>query len=549
MRNLGAILLTCLFISGATDAQTKQKKSSAKPAVKSSKAVKAKTPVKKPTAKAPVKATAKPAAKTYEGASRQQLSRALDLAKNGQYQAAAGQLFSLARRSELASERAQIKYILGIMLMEMKLNQVAAFQFVDVIRMDNPKYKRQAIEKLSVVADSLGDDTLLHYAVSRVDVGDIPPANRDMIFFRIGEVKLKNKDYTKAIEYFSKVQLGSSYYNQALYNKGLAELEQNKVSQAIASFESLMSIRNKAGVTDTNRVAAQMAIARAYYQRNDWDESIEAYARVPRDHFLWHQALFEQSWAMLRGARFRSVLSNFQSLHSAYYEDYYIPESLLLRAIVYLYICKYDEMEKVLTLFEKTYGPVRTQINNFIRNHSNPSDYYAEIEKAYEVKKGRPATGNFKIPYLALRNVLDQGDVRRALVYLKALADERSRIETNPSVRNSSLGAYALKIISNRTKNKKIAIGEMVKSHLANMKSELSDLYEQSGFIRYEMISGKKENIKKKIAGTDLDAAQIDDKIDREFYVENGYQYYPFRGEYWLDEIGNYHYLGKQSCE
>ncbi len=480
--------------------------------------------------------------------SKAQLGRALDLAKTGQYQGAASQLFSLARRTDLKSERAQIKYILGIMLMEMKLYQVAAFQFVDVIRMDNPKYKKQAIEKLSVVADILGDDTLLHYAVSRVDVNDIPASNRDMINYRIGELRLKNRDYAKAASYFSKVQMGSSYYNQALYGKGLAELEQNKTGPALEAFRILASIRGRAGVTDTNKVAAQLAIARTHYQRNNWDAAIEAYALVPRDHYLWHSALFEQSWALLRGARFRSVLSNFQSLHSAYYEDFYIPESLLLRAIVYLYICKYEEMEKVLTLFEKTYGPVRTQINNFIKTRRNPADFFAEVEKANDVKKGNEASSGFKLPYIALRSILDQGDVRRAFVYLKSLADERARIESNPSVRNSSLGVYALKIIGNRSKNKKIAIGEMVKAHLLNMRSELSDLYEQAGFIRYEMISGKKETIKKRIAGTDL-AVQIDDKMDREFYVENGYQYYPFTGEYWLDEIGNFHYLGKQSCE
>jgi len=55
--------------------------------------------------------------------------------------------------------------------------------------------------------------------------------------------------------------------------------------------------------------------------------------------------------------------------------------------------------------------------------------------------------------------------------------------------------------------------------------------------------------LKMKLAGKDLQSEQIDEKIDRTFYVQNGYEYYPFQGEYWLDEIGNYHYLGKQSCE
>ena len=119
----------------------------------------------------------------------------------------------------------------------------------------------------------------------------------------------------------------------------------------------------------------------------------------------------------------------------------------------------------------------------------------------------------------------------------------------NPGYRSTPAGQYALKVINNRSRNAKLAVGDMTKAHLLNMRVELRDLYEQAGFIRYEMINGKKENLKMKLAGKDLTAAQIDDKIDRTFYVQNGYEYYPFQGEYWLDEIGNYHYLGKQSCE
>ncbi len=482
-------------------------------------------------------------------AAHQQLTRALELAGKGQYQAAASQLFILSRRGELAEERPQIKYILGLMLMELKMSQVAAFQFVDVIRMNNTKYKKQAIEKLSIVADSLGDDTLLDYAISRVDVIDIPNNNKDMIHYRIGEIKSKNKDFVGASNYFNRVQPGSSYYNQALFSRGLAELSQNKPDAALDSFRNLLAIRGKSGVTDTNRVAAQLAIARSMYQKQSWDEAIEAYAKVPRDHFLWHQAMFEQSWAMLRGARFRSALSNFQSLHSAYYEDFYIPESLLLRAIVYLYICKYDEMEKVLTLFEKTYGPVRTQISGFLSRNSSPYEYYLEAEKAYDIKKGKEANANLRLPYLVLKNALEQGDIRRGFQYLKTLNDEKARIDANLTIRGTPLGVYAQKIIASRGKNKKIAMGEMVRVHLQNMRADLADLYEQAGLIRYEMISGKKDTLKKKIIGNDIASTQIDDKINREFYIENGYQYYPFKGEYWLDEVGNYHYLGKQSCE
>ena len=477
-----------------------------------------------------------------------QLKRALEMAQGGEVQGAAAALFTLGKRSELTKERAQIKYILGLMLMEMGLNQTAAFQFVDVIRQGDPKYTKLAVEKLSVVADGLGDDTLLNYALNKMDFSEVPTARQDMINFRIGEIKLKNREFTAAEENFGKVKPGSSHYSQAIYNLGLAQLEQKKIDESIKTFQRLLEIRSAAGVTDTNRVAAQLSIARALYQKQDWDQAVIEYSKIPRDHFLWHQAIFEQSWAMLRGARFRSALSNFQSLHSAYYEDFYIPESLLLRSIVYLYICKYDEMEKVLGLFEKTYGPVSGKIKDFVQK-ADQTAYFNEAEKAWTYRKGRDMTSSMRVPYLVMRNVLNDGEVRRGFQYLKALEEEKESVERNYAFKNSPLGGYALKVIQGRMKNTKLAIADLVKANLLNMRAELKDLYEQAGFIRYEMINGKKEVLKKKVAGTFESETQIDEKRDREFYIQNGYEYYPFRGEFWLDEIGNYHYLGKSSCE
>ena len=153
-----------------------------------------------------------------------------------------------------------------------------------------------------------------------------------------------------------------------------------------------------------------------------------------------------------------------------------------------------------------------------------------------------------RLPYMVVRSILDEGNVKRSFGYLKALNEEKARIEAMPSIARSSLGVYAMRVLANRFKNSKVSTGDLVKAHLVTMNKNLSDFFEQASFIRYEMINGKKELLKKKIAGKDA-PLQIDEKVDRVFYTQNGYEYWPFDGEYWLDEIGNYHYLGQQSCE
>ncbi len=303
-----------------------------------------------------------------------EIDNAIRMIKSGNNSAAAQKLLALSKIADTPSEKARVKYLFGIVLMEFDLNQSAAFQFVEVIRSGDPSYTKSSIEKLLIVTDRLGDETLLNFAVQRVDISQVPAASREILYFRLAEFKYKAGQSREAIELYQKITPKSRYYYSALYNMGLAQAESGQPDLALQSFNRLLNSRAGASVTDTNKVSAQMAIARTLYQKKDWNKSIEAYAKIPRDNFLWHKALFEKTWAMLRSTRFRSTLSNFQSLHSSYYEDFYLPETLLLRAIVYLYICQYDEMEKVLALYEKQYGLALKKVNTFLLN-KNPENY------------------------------------------------------------------------------------------------------------------------------------------------------------------------------
>lgn len=477
-----------------------------------------------------------------------QLASTLGLMRSGQFAQAAPQLYTLSRRPEFVNERMQIKYILGVALMEMKLYQVAAFQFVDVVRRGDSKYVRQALEKLSLVADQLGDDTLLNYAISKIRIDEFPAAQKDTVYYRLGEIKMKARSSAEAAESFSKVSSQSRYALPAAYKRGTALLEANRVNEAVQIFDSIQASRAGAPINDLTRTQSQIALARAYYQAQDWDRALAYYRDIPRDSELWHDSMFESTWASLRSAKFRTTLSLLQSIHSAFYEDYFIPESLLVRGIVYLYICKFDETEKTLDLFEKTYQPVQETVSRYVESVRDPQIYFAEIEKAYTIRREKKPIEGLRLPYMVSRQILNEGDVKRSFSYLRALNEERIRLESMGGVRNTPLGVYSMKVLANRYKNTKTAVGEMVKTHLINIRNDLREYFENASFIRYETINGKKELIKKRIAGKDIDQ-QIDDNVQRDFYIQNGYEYWPFDGEAWIDELGNYHYLGKQNCE
>jgi hypothetical protein len=113
----------------------------------------------------------------------------------------------------------------------------------------------------------------------------------------------------------------------------------------------------------------------------------------------------------------------------------------------------------------------------------------------------------------------------------------------------SGIGKYAKRVIEKRMKSTNNVMGKQARNHLRRIKTELRDFFEQSDFLKFEMVSGKKESIRKEIAGKGVLKKQITDDESRSYFIGNGFEYWPYQGEYWLDELGNYHYVGVQACE
>ncbi len=541
-RKLLPLLISVFFLTGA--------QAEVKPAERSVAAEKS----KKKSTKAKTAKTATTASKAAKGGG--VVARIKELATTGQYQEASKLLFSLSRSPKNASEAAQLKYMLGLMLMELKLYQVASFVFYDVIdeeirRGGEGRYLRQSLGKLSYLSNVLDSDVLLKYAVSRIQINQFPAESRDLFFYRYGELKLKEGSFEEAARAFSKVEADSAVYPQALYKQGLSYAENNQLGKATSAFEELLSRNQSKPVTDTNRVNANLGLARLYYQGKKWDTSLNYYRQIPRDTLQWHDALFEMSWAMMMAGQFRSASSNFHTLHSPYYESQYAPESLLLRAIVYLYICRYDEMEKVLELFDRIYKPVLANTSQMLDRSEDSRIYWDEVKKSIDERKNKKDKKTFKrLNDITMSSILKQSLIRSNVHYYEMLMAENQLIsKMSPGWQQSALGKFGKRIIERRRVSTQDLVGKLTRNHLLKMKSELRDFFEQNDFLKLEMLGGKKEVVAKELSGRKIQRKQITDDATRNFFIANGYEYWPFQGEYWLDELGNYHYVGVQACE
>ena len=467
-----------------------------------------------------------------------QLSQALALIANEKYAEGVQKLFLISKNPRLKGNRAEIRYELGKALLRMKLLHVASFQFLSVIKMRDRKFSKLAFYRLSEIASIIGNNQMIQFVIENGGVQKVKRLQKHSLYYYWGRYELSKNNFRKAISYFKKIPESSSFYTKAQYHIGLSYAEKKETQKAINSFKNILSRNNK--IVNPARVAALMGIARVYYQAEKWNLAIQYYRMIPRDTSDWHNMLFESSWALLRDGKFRSAMNSFITLHSSYYNNVYQPGSLLLRGIIYMYICKYDEMEKALSLFKLTYKPLYNQVNRILSSSSN--FYYTNLVRSLN-------SSSNAFPLSVASRISKEYNFELMDRYVKYLQSELLIVRAQPQYwRASQVGRYAEDLIEKHSKRAQSNINKSIRQHLLSMKSELKNFLNQEKYLRYESLRGKRELLKRKIKSKHFGNVQITASTSRDYFVQNGFEYYPFQGEYWLDELGNYHYVASQSC-
>lgn len=486
------------------------------------------------------------------------LARAMQLFKGKNYKEAATQFHKVIFSTKSSNENKSLaRYYLGVSLMRLKFHQSAAFPLISSTRELSPAVAQKAFQNLVTISDNLNDTVLLDYTLKKLDANNLSELAKEIYLNRLAQTQMKNGQYDQAIANLRQSLQISPDNDETLYTMGLVYLKQNKVQEAMQPLEKLYDKYYSRPVTDIQRGRTSIALARAYYQGKKFKEAADLYRQIPKDHPLYRESQVELTWSLFRMAKFRSAMSAVQTLHSPYYENFYDPESLILRSIILLVICQNDEADKALNTFQKNYTSAYSVIVDSLQTNTDPTFYYKQIDETQNhlksIKVGKKSAYNGQIPFFIVRALMDTGSLKNKLSYLRKIQDERLRVrKAFTSQEHKALRNYMLTILNQREKSVQKEAGQLLIAALSAKEQELSLLTGDLSLLKYEVLNGKKqearsEYIKKLNESPELN--QVNAADNRSFYINNGYRYWPFEGEYWRDEIGNYQYLGVNRCE
>ena len=480
------------------------------------------------------------------------LEQLIENHRQGKNLTASKGLFDLLAANTFPEHQTKTQYYLAKSLEDMQMLHSAQHYYMQVVRRgpSNP-YFRYALPKLIGIAQQTGNDAELLRIVDKIPPEQFPRNAKNHLYYLMGRTLYEEKqDLAGSAQYFQQVSAKSDLYMRSKYFEGIINTEREKLKSAVMSFREVMKAQPPVivGAAEAQQVEdmkdlALMNVARIYFGLERFDNADNYYAMVDRDSTYWPQSLFERAWTNFWRADLNLALGLLLTVESPYFqEEEYIPEVTVLRALTFFNLCEYDEVERIISGFEKTYKPQQAEIEAFLTQYKDSPQVRDQAYDAFFIN----AHPGSNLPKSLFSRVLRNRDLSSLVRHMDMMDEEIKAINTQKSVWRDTVGdALKQQIEKDRIRYKKKAGTELLKE-LALQRNTLADLLVQSEIIRFEVTDAQRKDYEFRATLQDV---EVDRKDVVDFAVSREIIYWPFNGEFWRDELGYYQYTENGSCE
>jgi len=363
------------------------------------------------------------------------------------------------------------------------------------------------------------------------------------------------------------VVLYPKFYASAQYLLGLNKVKSKKYNESVKHFQNvILAVQEKSGFKNTSlRDLAYIALGRIYYEiassyfsvggieqaKRLANASLESYKKVSKDSPKLATAYYEASWAAFITGEYDISLGYLHSLHSAYLKDYYYPDKYILEAGIYVNMCLFKYADESVSAFKKKYDPFKKELDNFLSEPLEPKEY---LEKIKKISANKPMKGK-RFSYELISYVISDGFFYESYKTLKTIEKEKSILakwsKKGKSKQLPSLNKLYVKILKKEDKLYR-SLGSWIRRKLQNASNNLNELYLKSDEISFEIISAEKRVLQnEKIALTQKTKIKKSNKptSSKDYDLKDDEMMWKFTGEYWIDEIDNYHSFLQSKCK
>jgi hypothetical protein len=501
----------------------------------------------------------------------QNVDKAISDFKAGNYEDAASGFYAVLQFADQPGDIVEAQYGLAESFKRMKLPLAAQRYFEEIVRdgSDHP-YFTEGVEGLLDVADELNDDFKIPpvidamYDVNTNALAKMRPETLQRIHFIVGRNAFQRQKIAEARDFLNTVREGNPAYARAQYLLALLALGVGRPDAPPPKYEEaeehFINVRESIGAKNENKRAqelydlATLGLARVYYERayqlEDGDprrarllaKSVREYQIVPRFSDAWPDALFERAWSHTVANEYGKALGALHSLDAPYFEDAFYPEANILKAIIYYYNCQWDRVNKTLEVTRDRYQPMVAQLEKLLDANYDFDEWYALLNQS--LKAGLNHGKADLIPWHVAKTITRDPRFSRFEDYLKEIEREVAFFEKSPAFNKSGMGRQLSEEFLGVRDAFLQLLGRLVKTKLNDIKVELSDITTRAAIVSLETKTAEAEwlELGRTIAGAKRGV------LPRPFIPDDTFQFWWFRDEYWIDELGFYEYTIKTEC-
>ena len=505
-------------------------------------------------------------------ASAQDMDRAVGAFSDGDYETAAAMFYAVTQFDDDKGTVAEAQYGLAQSFAKLGLHLAALKYFEDVIKegSDHP-YFTNAIEGLIDVGEAIQDDLKVPAVIDAMYTDEnlsaiekMNPELRQRVHYVIGRLSFTRENIQDARDFLGTVKRGNVSYADAQYLLALIRLgvgrrdnPKPKYDKALAHFRN---VREAIPLDDPDegrrklRDLATLGIARVKYERayllEDGDpkrskmlrSAIRLYRTMPRFSHAWPDALFERAWAHTVNNEYGKALGALHSLYTPYFDEYFYPEKDTLRAIIYYYNCQWDRVNAVVEETRAKNRPMIDQMQRLLDSDLAYEDWYALLGKS--LAAGKNHGKDDLMPWTVAKAIARDAKFAKMELFLKELEREGEIFQTSDTFGRSDMGREMTDFALETRDAYLAVIGKYVKVLFQGNTTELADVTTRLSFVSLETKSAEAEWLEqgRSIGGKPRGV------LPRPFVPDDTFEFWHFRGEYWIDELGYYEYSIKTEC-
>jgi tetratricopeptide (TPR) repeat protein len=356
------------------------------------------------------------------------------------------------------------------------------------------------------------------------------------------------KKYKAAVKYLNDVPNYHRFAPEALFIKGSALNILNKVSQANEIYTQCedrsghfqKQAKNKKLKRYFTIISESCVIhkARLLFKQLKYQEAMEAYDAIPKTSYRWPYILLEKAWTAYHLNDYNRTLGILVTYKTPLMSSYFFPEAEVLRAISYFKLCLWKDSLGLVNQYYNVFRPKSDELKKILLKNKNSQTYFLKmlLSPIKEFEKLNPFVRKLMTQIRKrIKFSLDVVNYKKALNEIKFLKKRKK------SKFNNNLIAAVQKSVNWRAKH----LNHYIKRQMFQFINDMHKFSYEMFNVRLEVLSLKRNLV---YSNEKLISNRSRGSLENVNRPSNKH-FYPFNGEFWGDELGEYSFGLKSNCE